>query len=58
MNTQQELEMVRKIADERGELLLRSHTNGNLIVLEDNLIFMSCSLDLDQVIDLKLHEIS
>lgn len=62
MNIQRELELVRKIADERAELLLNAHADGRLTPSDqkntkENLTFLSCSLPLDQVIEIKLESV-
>lgn len=56
MNIQRELELVRKIANERGELLLNAQANGELTLPEGNKVFLLCSLPLDEVMGIKLEE--
>lgn len=58
MNIQRELELTRKIANERGELLLKQQADGELVVEEGNKVFLLCSLPLDQAIGVKLEEVN
>lgn len=57
MNIQRELELTRKIAEERGRLLLDAQANGELTLPEGNKVFLLCSLPLDQAIAVKLEKV-
>jgi len=55
MNIKTELEIVKQLANERGDLLLKSHANGRLTPpsendVKDNLTFMLCNTELDQAV--------